>query len=55
MNEVEITRVMKELMRLLQNIHSSEFEGGEMEERLDAIKRELGSWFIDGYQLYHAS
>ncbi|HJH27474.1 MAG TPA: hypothetical protein C5S37_12115 [Methanophagales archaeon] len=47
MNEVEITWVMRELMRLLQNIHDSGFEEGEIEERLDEIKSELGTWFID--------
>jgi hypothetical protein len=55
MNEVEITWMMKELMKLLQNIHNSGFKGEEMEERFGEIKRELGSWFIDGYQLYQGS
>ena len=55
MNEVEITWVMRELMRLLQNIPDSGFEEGEIEERFGEIKSELGSWFIDGYQLYQAS
>jgi len=57
MNEEEITRLMKELIRLLQDISGLEFElqlevGGGMEERLETIRSELGSWFIDGYQLY---
>ncbi len=55
MDEVEITRLTKELRRLLQNIPDSEFEEGEMEERLGEIKSELGSWFIDGYPLYQGS
>ncbi len=55
MNEMEITRLMKELARLLQNIHMTEGEEGEIGERVEAIKRELGSWFIDGYPLYQAS
>ncbi len=55
MNEVEITRLMKDLMRLFQNIPNSGFEEGEIEERHEEIKRELGSWFIDGYQLYQSS
>jgi len=55
MNEMEITRLMNDLRRLLQNM--SEFEGGkgEIEERLEEIKSELGSWFIDGYLPYPAS
>jgi len=55
MNEVEITRLMKDLMRLLQNMFESEEGKGEIEERFEEIKSELGSWFIDGYQLYPAS
>jgi len=56
MDEIELTRLMKELMRLLQN--TSMFEGEEesnLDERIAAIKRELGSWFIGGYPLYQAS
>jgi len=30
-------------------------EEDEIDERFEAIKRELGSWFIDGYSLYQAS
>ncbi|MCW3133571.1 MAG: hypothetical protein N2V78_04500 [Methanophagales archaeon] len=55
MNEVEITRLMKDLMKLFQNISNAGFEEGEMRERFDAIKRELGSWFKDGYPLYQGS
>ncbi len=54
MNEMEITRLMKELTRLLQNIPMPE-EEGELGKRVEKIKRELGSWFIEGYQLYQAS
>ena len=46
---------MKELMKLLQNMFESEEDEVEIEERLGEIKRELGSWFIDGYQLYQGS
>jgi len=57
MNEEEKTRRMKDLLRLLQNM--SEFELEEREEqlgeRLEAIKKELGSWFIDGNSLYMAA
>jgi hypothetical protein len=57
MNEEEITRVIKELTRLLQDMSGFEFEleAGETEERLETIRSELGSWFIDGYQLYQGS
>ena len=56
MDEIEMTRLMMELMRLLQD--TSMFEGkeeGDLDERVERIKRELGSWFIDDYQLYLAS
>jgi predicted translin family RNA/ssDNA-binding protein len=57
MEEVEITRLMKELVQLLQNI-SEEGEvksEDEIAERVEAIKRELGAWFIDGCPIYQAS
>jgi hypothetical protein len=47
MDEEETRRLTKELMRLLQNMSEFEEGKGEIEERLDEIKRELGSWFID--------
>jgi len=46
---------MNDLMRLLQNMSGFEEDEGEIEERLDEIKRELGTWFIDGYKLYQGS
>jgi len=55
MNEMGMTKVMKELARLLQDISLTEAEEGGMDERIEAIKRELGSWFIDDYPLYQAS
>ncbi|MCK4398114.1 MAG: hypothetical protein KAV25_03910 [Methanophagales archaeon] len=57
MDEVELTRLMKELLPLLQNI-SEEGEVKSEDEiagRVEAIKRELGAWFIDGYQIYQGS
>ena len=57
MDEVELTRLMKGLLPLLQNIA----EEGEVKSedeiagRVEAIKRELGAWFIDGYQIYQGS
>jgi len=56
MEEVELIRLMKELMQLLQNI-SDEGEVKSEDEiagRVEAIKRELGAWFIDDYQFYQA-
>lgn len=57
MNEVELTRLMKGLLQLLQNI-SDEGEiksEDEIAGRVEAIKRELGAWFIDGCPIYQAS
>ena len=55
MEDVKRTRVMKELTRLLQNNTEEVESEGELDERVEAIKRELGSWFIGGYPLYQAS
>ena len=56
MNEIEMGRLIKEVMKLLQNMYEEEVEGGrEIEERIEEIKRELGSWFIGDYPLYQAS
>ena len=57
MDEVELTRLMKGLLQLLQNT-SDEGEVKSEDEiagRVEAIKRELGAWFIDGYQIYQGS
>ena len=60
MDEMEMARLMKELTKLLQNTPVSKEEaegrlGLDLDERFEAIKRELGSWFIEGYRLYQAS
>lgn len=56
MNKIEMGRLLKEVMKLLQNMYEEEVEGGrEIEERIEEIKRELGSWFIGDYPLYQAS
>ena len=60
MDEMEMTRLMKELTKLLQNTPVSKEEaegclGMDLDERFEVIKRELGSWFIEGYRLYQAS
>ncbi|NAS89615.1 hypothetical protein C4E24_07780 [ANME-1 cluster archaeon AG-394-G21] len=59
MDEVELTRLMKGLLQLLQNI-SDEGEvkvksEDEIAGRVEAIKNELGAWFIDDYPIYQAS
>jgi hypothetical protein len=50
----EITRLLKDLIRLLQHIAE---EDCETLERMDLreIKQELGAWFIAGYPLYQGS
>jgi len=56
MNKIEMGRLLKEVMKLLQNMYEEEVEDGrEIEERIEEIKRELGSWFIGDYPLYQAS
>ena len=55
MEDIERTRVVKELTRLLQNSSGEVESEGELDERVEAIKRELGAWFIGGYPLYQAS
>ena len=52
----EITRTLKALFLLLQDMDMAEEDcTSEIEERLEAIRCELGSWFIDDYQLYQGS
>lgn len=54
----EITRVIKELLWLLQSMNMDEEDCTSeigIAERVEEIKHEFGSWFIDGYQLYQAS
>jgi hypothetical protein len=55
MDDMERTRVMNELTRLLQSSTGEVESESELDERVEAIKRELGSWFIDGQPLYQAS
>ena len=52
----EITRTLKALFLILQNMDMTEEDcTSEIEGRLEAIKCELGSWFIDEYHLYVGS
>ena len=55
----EITRVIKELFWLLQNVNMNEEDhkiGIGIEEQIEEIKQELGSWFISDYpKLYQGS
>ncbi len=60
MDAIRITEVVKELMKLLQNMSDSgEDYDGKIEERVEsevnAMKEELGSWFIDDFEIYRAS
>jgi hypothetical protein len=51
---VEITRLLKDLIMLLQHIAEEDYEMREIMD-LRAIKKDLGPWFIDGYPLYQGS
>ena len=52
----EITRTLKALFLILQHMDmAKEDSTSEIEERVEAIKCELGSWFIGEYQLYQGS
>ncbi|MBN1761934.1 MAG: hypothetical protein JW878_02480 [Methanomicrobia archaeon] len=56
----EITRLIKDLIRLLQTIAEADAEEEDCCELLESanmseIKRELGPWFIAGYPLYQGS
>ena len=60
MDAVRIAEVVKELMKLLQNMSESEgdydskiVERAELE--VNGVKEELGSWFIDDFEIYQAS
>lgn len=60
MDAIRITEVVKELIRLLQDM--SEHGGGydvkiveRVESEVDELKEELGSWFIDDFEIYQAS
>ena len=57
MDEVKLTRLMNGLLQLLQNIaDKGEIKSeDEIAIRVEAIKRELGAWFIDDYPIYQAS
>jgi len=51
----EITRLIKDLRKLLQNFSEEDYY--EILERVDVneIKEELGPWFIADYSLYQGS
>jgi len=50
----EITRLINDLIRILQNISEENYEIMERVE-INDIKQELGSWFIADYSLYQGS
>jgi hypothetical protein len=51
---VEIRRLLKDLIMLLQHIAEEDYEMLEIMD-LSAIKKDLGPWLIDGYPLYQGS
>ena len=53
MNEMEITKLLKELRKIEDLAELEDLDG--LDERSGRIKEELGSWFIEGCQLYQAS
>ena len=60
MDAIRITEVIKELMKLLQNMSDSgeDYDGKiveRVESEVNAMKEELGSWFIDDFEIYRAS
>ncbi|RZN36985.1 MAG: hypothetical protein EFT35_07250 [Methanophagales archaeon ANME-1-THS] len=48
-----VTRVIKELMKLLQSEVNYDYE--LVDEAAEMIKEELGSWFMEEYPLYVGS
>ena len=60
MDAIRITEVVKELIRLLQDMseHGGGYDGKiveRVESEVDKLKEELGSWFIDDFEIYQAS
>ncbi|MCK4398652.1 MAG: hypothetical protein KAV25_06640 [Methanophagales archaeon] len=52
----EITRLINDLIRILQNISEEDYEIMELRGvEINEIKQELGSWFIADYSLYQGS
>ncbi len=54
MDEILLIKLVKELLQLLPGISEITNED-EIAEGVEAIKRELGAWFIDDYQIYQGS
>jgi len=57
---IRITEVVKELMRLLQDmsVYGGGYDGKiveRVESEVNELKEELGSWFIDDFEIYQAS
>ena len=51
----EMTRLIKDLMNLLQTIAEEDYEMLVERTDLTEIKQELGSWFIADYPLYQGA
>ncbi|MCW3142099.1 MAG: hypothetical protein N2V72_08040 [Methanophagales archaeon] len=60
MDAIRITEVVKELMKLLQNMSEcgEGYDGkivGRVESEVNELKEQLGSWFIDDFVIFQAS
>ena len=56
MNDVtRITRVIKELMELLQAEGTGTYDYNMVEDEVGVLKKEFRSWFIEDYELYIGS
>ncbi len=60
MDTIRITEVVKELMKMLQNVSElrEDYGGkivGSVESVVNEMKEQLGSWFIDDFEIYQAS
>lgn len=59
MDATTITRIMKELTKLLRDMHEFgedyDYNYEKVESKVKELKSELGSWFIEDYTLYVGS
>ncbi len=53
MDATKMTKVLKELMKLLQDVPEEEYEKVRCE--MEEIKEKLGSWYMADYPLYQGS
>ncbi len=57
MDATRMTRMIKELMKLFQDISESreDYDYERVRHEVEEIKEELGSWYIANYPLYLGS